>query len=263
MTTQAIDALRAIHEQMRALAGQLTDEQWASPSGCEGWRVQDVFAHVTSNMKETVDPSPPPEEPVEMKAEEAMDALVQPRLDWSPEQLLAEYDANAEGWLGAMAAMQEEPTASTVAPLADLGSHPLNMVANAFAFDHYCHLWIDMADLAADMPPATDDMVRPGIDWMIAGMPQMQPSELAQAVGQKLVLDLTGPGGGQWVIEPGSDMINVTEGDAGADDAAATIRSSAHDFVSWGTKRSDWRGACQIEGDEAAATPFLDTVNII
>ena len=82
MTTQAIDALRAIHEQMRALAGQLTDEQWASPSGCEGWRVQDVFAHVTSNMKETVDPSPPPEEPVEMMAEGAMDALVQPRLDW-------------------------------------------------------------------------------------------------------------------------------------------------------------------------------------
>ena len=43
----------------------------------------------------------------------------------------------------------------------------------------------------------------------------------------------------------------------------ATITSSAHDFVSWGTKRSDWRATCQVSGDEAAATPFLDTVNII
>ncbi len=262
MTEQAISALRDIHHQMREVLTGLDVGQWAEPSGCEGWRVQDVVAHVTSNLKNTVDPAPADQNAPELKAEEAMDALVEPRLGWSPEQLLAEYDQYFEGWIGAMSSLQEEPTASTVAPLADLGSHQLHLVANAFAFDHYCHLRIDLADQASALPPATDDMVRPGIDWMLAGLPQMQVEELAAAVQEPLLLDLTGPGGGQWVIGPAdeSGLVSVSEGSA---EVAATITSSAHDFVSWGTKRSDWRQACSIDGNSDAATAFLDTVNII
>ena len=37
----------------------LTDEEWARPSGCDGWRVQDVAAHTSSNFKATADPSSP------------------------------------------------------------------------------------------------------------------------------------------------------------------------------------------------------------
>lgn len=264
MTAQAITALKTIHEEMRSVLLSLDAQQWSAPSGCEGWRVQDVFAHVTSNMKETVEPTPPPAEGApDLGAEAAMEALVAPRKDWAPDQLLAEYDQYFEGWIGAMSALQEEPMASTVAPLADLGSHQMNLVANAYAFDHYCHLRIDLADLAGDLPEATDDMVRPGIDWMLAGMPQMQPADLSAAVSQPLQLNLTGPGGGSWTLGPAGDdgLITVTEGSSA--DVAATITSSAHDFVSWGTKRSAWNDACQLDGDPAAATPFLDTVNII
>ena len=57
-----------------------------------------------------------------MKAEEAMEALVAPRKDWTPAQLRAEYDRFYDGWIGAMGALQDEPMASTVSPLADLGS---------------------------------------------------------------------------------------------------------------------------------------------
>lgn len=264
MTTQAITALQDIHHQMRSVLTSLSAEQWSAQSGCEGWRVQDVFAHVTSNMKETVEPTPPPAEGApEMGAEAAMEALVAPRKDWAPEQLLEEYDRYFEGWIGAMGALQEEPMRSTESPLADLGTHPMHLVANAYAFDHYCHLRIDLADVALDLPEATDDMVRPGIDWMIAGMPQMQVAELAVAVSQPLQLNLTGPGGGSWVLGPAGDdgLMTVSEGHDAS--VAATITSSAHDFVSWGTKRSDWRSACTIDGDADAATAFLDTVNII
>jgi len=264
MTEQAIDALRAIHSEIRTMASTLTAEQWQSPSACEGWRVQDVFAHVTSNLKEVVEPAPPPEGEVpDIGAEAAMEAMVAPRKDWTPEQLMAEYDQYADGWLAAMAAMQEEPTASTEMPLADLGTHPLHLVANAFAFDHYCHLRIDLADVAGELTAADDTMVRPGIDWMIAGMPQMQPDALKAAVTSPLVLNLTGPGGGQWTISPAGDhaLIGVTAG--ASSDAVATISSSAHDFVSWGTKRSDWRQACELTGDTSVATSFLDTVDII
>lgn len=266
MTQQAVAALRSIHERVERLVTTLDAEDWSRASLCDGWRVQDVFAHMSSNMKETVDPTPPPEGAPDMKAEAAMEALIEPRRDWTPDQLLEEYRQYSEGWLGAMAAMQEEPTASTEAPLADLGTHPLHLVANAFAFDHYCHLWIDLlapqGPLEVEVEPPTDDIVRPGIDWMLAGMPQMQPAELAAVVTDPLALELTGPGGGSWVIGPAADdgIITVTEGTG---DVAATITSSAHDFVSWGTKRSDWRPACQLTGNAEAAKAFLDTVNII
>ncbi len=85
----------------------------------------------------------------------------------------------------------------------------MHMMANAFAFDHYCHLYIDILSpegpLPANLDEATDDMVRPGIEWMIAGMPQMQPTELAAVVTEPLELELTGPGGGTWTIQPAGE----------------------------------------------------------
>lgn len=268
MTRQAITALETIHRDVLSLLDSMTDDDWARPSACEGWRVQDVFAHMTSNMAETVEPTPPPEDPPPaMKAEEAMEALVAPRKDWTPEQVRAEYDRFYAGWIGAMAAMQDEPTASTVAPLADLGSHALHLVANAYAFDHYCHLRIDLlaptGPLTTDLPEPTDDMVRPGIDWMMAGLPQMQPDELPAVVTAPLRIELTGPGGGSWTLTPAGDdgFIGCVEGADG--DVAATVTSSAHDYVSWGTKRADWRDSCTVSGDEAYAASVLDVINII
>ena len=68
------------------------------PSGCAGWRVQDVAAHMSSNFKETSDPSPPPEPPLPpMPAERLMDMLVQPRLAWTSEQVLDELRVRARG----------------------------------------------------------------------------------------------------------------------------------------------------------------------
>lgn len=269
MTTEAVDAVRTIHEHFRSVLTGLSPHDWSKPSACEGWRVQDLLAHVTSNQKEFVDPTPPPAEPVPaMTAEEAMEALVAPRKDWSVDELLAEYDRYADAWFGVLDAMQQEPTASTMSPLADLGTYPMHMVANAFAFDHYCHLRIDLlapsGPIAADVPDATDAEIRPGIEWMLAGIPQMQPGVLQPVVTQPLGLRLTGAGGGEWTIRPDADDEHgLVVVDGLDDDVAATVESSAHDFVRWGTKRCDWRECCRVDGDERYATAVLDTLNIV
>jgi len=45
---------------------------------------------------------------------------------------------------------------------------------------------------------------------------------------------------------------------------APTLTSSAHDFVSWGTKRADWRATCTLDGARAdSAAVVLDAINII
>ena len=41
-----INALRANHDDLQEFFNSLTEEEWKMSSACEGWRVQDVFAHV-------------------------------------------------------------------------------------------------------------------------------------------------------------------------------------------------------------------------
>ena len=92
MTSQAVDALQKIHIQVEKVIDGMDQSDWQLQSLCEGWRVQEVFAHMSSNMKEAINPTPPPETPQEpMKAEEAMEALVEPRRDWTAQELLDEY----------------------------------------------------------------------------------------------------------------------------------------------------------------------------
>jgi hypothetical protein len=93
-------------------------------------------------------------------------------------------------------------------------------------------------------------------------MPWMCPT-LASVVDRPLVLTLDGPGGGTWTLAPdGPDgRIALTEG---ADpNAAATVHSTDHDFVIWGTKRRPYAGLTKIDGDDAYAGTVLDAVKVI
>ncbi len=270
MSIDAIAGLRANHDDLRLVLAAVSADDWPRPSACAGWRVQDVLAHVTSNFKEMVDPTPAPQPPASpapaMKAEDAMEALVAPRKSWSPAELLAEYDRYRDAALAILAGMQDEPLASTPFPVADLGTYAMHQLANAYCFDHYCHLRHDLlapkGPLAITLPPVDDARLRPGIDWMWSGLPQMCRESMT-VVTEPIGFVLTGPGGGSWTVHPaGSDgLVTIVEGDAGP--AAATVTSSAHDFVSWGTHRSDWRASCALDGDIAYATAVLDAIDIV
>jgi hypothetical protein len=75
------------------------------------------------------------------------------------------------------------------------------------------------------------------------------------------VINLTGPGGGAWTISRKGDDVAVEPGAPAA--AAAVVTSSAHDFVLWGTQRTSWRKACQVQGDDKVVATFLDALNIV
>ncbi len=281
MTKAAVAGLKAIHEDLGGVLATLTDTEWDQPTACEGWTVKDLVAHVTSNFKEMIEPTPAPE-PVDAgaaaaaspttaspTAEQAMEMLVAPRKSWSPAQLVGEYERYREAVFGALAAMQEEPTASTVIPIADLGRYPLHLLANAYCFDHYCHLRHDLlaptGPIDRPLPPIDDLRLRPGIEWMMEGLGKMQVENLNPLVARPLRFVFTGPGGGTWTVhpaEPGGDgTLRTVEG---ADvEAAATITSTADSFVRWGTCRWPWRDHCMLDGDEAYATAVLDALDIV
>lgn len=264
VSQEGISALRLAVEEVKTVISTLSDEEWDRPSGCQGWTVRDLVAHMSSNYKETVDPSPAPAEPLDLPAERMMDLLVASRETWTNKQILEEYLAYCDQAVAVLASMQEEPLASTPLPLADLGTYPMHALADAYAFDHYCHLRIDLLSpdgpITRPVPPADAVRLGPAVGWMITGMPQMQ-TDLGTQLTASITLSLTGPGGGSWVISPVGDGIEVSSSDGS--DSVAEVTSSGHDFVKWGTKRSDWRRHCTITGDSAVASRFLDALNIV
>ena len=90
MSQEGIAALRIAVNEVKSVITTLTEEEWSRPSGCIGWSVRDLVAHMSSNYKETVDPSPAPDEPINLPAERMMDLLIEPRKDWSNQQILDE-----------------------------------------------------------------------------------------------------------------------------------------------------------------------------
>ena len=261
MTAAAIPALESEVNYARELFATLTPDEWHSESGCEGWRVQDVVQHMAATFQQIVDAAS-----IDMgdseKVEEAAEVPVQARKDWTTDQVVAAYEEWVDKGVAALAALQEPPMAEMVVPISDLGSHPLHLMGNAIVFDHYCHLRYDIGaaiDRAAALP-RDEAALGATVEWMLAGIPQMCATGLAAGPQQAVNLVLDGPGGGSYVIAPGADVWTITEG---SDRDAPVVTSSTHDFVSWGTKRSDWRESTNGDTANLDVAAVLDAINVI
>ncbi len=261
MTASAIPALETQVRHAKELFATLRPAEWATPSGCDGWRVQDVAQHMAAVFQQIADPASI-DSGDSGKAEVSAEVPVQARKDWTIDEVVAAYDEWSAKGVAALAALQEPPMSDTVVPLSDLGSHPLHLLGNAIVFDHYCHLRYDIGaavDRAAALP-RDDAALTATREWMLAGLPQMCAAELAAASSQTVNLVFEGPGGGSFVLAPGADGWTVSDG---ADPDVPTIVTSVHDFVSWGTKRSDWRDQVTGDSDDPAVASILDAINVI
>jgi hypothetical protein len=143
----------------------------------------------------------------------------------------------------------------------------MHLIANAFAFDHFCHLRNDLlkpnGPLDRPVPPSDELRIGATLEWLIAGVPQMSGEAMKSSVTKPIGLKLTGPGGGEWTITPAPDdgLVGVAEGIAA--ETAAVVTSPGSEFVIWATQRRPWRERdVKIEGDEAYAASVLDALNL-
>jgi hypothetical protein len=137
--------------------------------------------------------------------------------DWSPGQVTADLDRQAEVVLPILESLQEEPNASTQAQLLDLGSYPLHAIPGMFAFDFYTHLrWDILAPRGPltghDAPKPDEVRLRPAVGWLLAGIPKMQAG-IRDSLAKPVTLVHTGPGGGAWQLDPSTELIAVTPTD--------------------------------------------------
>jgi uncharacterized protein (TIGR03083 family) len=260
MTAAAIPALEREVRFAMELFATLTPQEWASESGCDGWRVQDVVQHMAAVFQQIAD-APSIDTGDSGKAESSNEVPVQARREWTVGQVLDAYDEWAPKGVAALASLQEPPMSEMVVPIADLGTHPLSLLGNAIVFDHYCHLRHDLPTIErAGALPQEESTLNVTLEWMLAGLPQMCADALAAAPAQPVNLAVDGPGGGRYALAPTPDGWTVSPG---ADPTAPTVHTTVHEFVSWGTKRSDWRNSVTGDVDHPGVAGVLDAINII
>ncbi|HWD52311.1 MAG TPA: maleylpyruvate isomerase family mycothiol-dependent enzyme [Acidimicrobiales bacterium] len=232
----AIEGLQADREALLGICGGLTEAEWKTESGCPGWSVQDVVAHLGALFWVVVDPSMLPDAG-DLATERAQDAYVEARRQMSAEDVVADYTTVSSEAIDRLSGLEGQ---DFEVPLGDLGTYPASVLPNAFAFDHYTHIRTDLfsprGPLTGD-PPAADELrLVPAIDWIEAALPQ-QNTDLLASLGGRVDLVLEGPGGG--AIHLGSGP------------RSAEIHSGSAAFVRWITQRSTWEGeGVETSGDK-------------
>jgi uncharacterized protein (TIGR03083 family) len=267
MSELGVQGYRAEREAILEVATSLSADELRTPSDCAGWATRDVLAHLAASIHGVVDPA----FLVDMSngAEQAMEGPVAERRAWPIEQVLEEYETYSAQAADAFASLQAPPMADMPLPMMELGTHPMAILPGCFLFDSYCHLRNDIlapnGSIDRPEPPRDEQRLQPTLEWMLAGLPWMCADQLGPVVTRPLVLDFTGPGGGSFTVTPGDaareGRVVIAQG--AAIDAAATVTSSTHDFVVWGTRRRPWGDFVKVSGDDAYAAPILDAVNVI
>ena len=267
MTIEGVVAAEVLHTRIVGLARTFSSADWIAPSACPGWRVRDVIAHIGAGARSVIDPLPLPEErlPLPADRERQHDVHVDLRRSWTVAEVMEEFEQFGGERLTRLPGLQEKPLASSKIEIAGLGVYQMHAVADAVAFDCFCHLYHDIAQPAGPVhcelaAPSHEEMV-PVVNWMMWGLPQMQGPELDDSLLEPITIRLTGPGEGEWTVrrpDPAGRL--VVESGGGAE---VVVTSSAVDFVSWGTGRSAWHAACEVDGDMASAAAFLSTLDIV
>jgi uncharacterized protein (TIGR03083 family) len=225
MTAAAVNALQADRDAMFSVCAGMQEGAWSAPSGCEGWTVKDLVAHVGTLFWLVVDPSALPDASG-LATEKAQEVYVDARRPWSPVQVLEDY---ASVSTRAIEVLRGLATQDFEVPLGDLGTYPASLLPNAYAFDHFTHLRADLfaprGPLQSAPPPVDRLRVEATMDWIEAALPQQNAALLDRLTG---AVDLE-------VDDVAAGTIRVGRGEP-----VARISSDSVDFVRWVTQRGKW-----------------------
>ena len=161
--------------------------------------------------------------------------------EWPVVDPLTDFDTYTGKSLKVFAALQESPHAEREMDMAQFGTHTTDRLADLYLFDMYTHLRADVlrpyGPVDRPEPPRDEARLWPTVEWMVSVLPTPDAT---------IELDLDDR---SWTLGDGRPV--------------ARVRSDAHEFTIWASRRRPWRGFVTIEGDVAAAVAFLDAVNVV
>jgi uncharacterized protein (TIGR03083 family) len=265
MSKDGIHGMRAAGDDLLDIASRLTEDQWQLASTAAGWSIKDVFVHLGSLLEllqGAVSGAAVPDAGIE----ELNDRVVSTRRDWTPAEATKFLQEQLSAALGAFTGLQNEPVASTLVPMLDLGTYPLHAVADMFSFDMTTHLRYDilapLGPIHLSAPALDETRLRPAVSWLIQGLSQMQ-ADLSSHLLAPISLELTGPGHRQVLLTSDAGVLAVSQAADATVDAIATVTSTTVDFLGWSTQRMPWNPLVHISGDRQVAEHFLNALNLV
>jgi uncharacterized protein (TIGR03083 family) len=238
LATEGLEADRAA---LLAIFAGLTEADWQAQSGCAGWTVQDVVAHMGALFWVVVDRKRLPDVSG-LPTEQAQEVYVAARRALSAAEVAADYESVSAAAMPILASLDGQ---TFELPLGDLGTYPATLVPTAYNFDHFVHIRMDLfaprGPLTGAPPPADDLRLAPALDWIAAALPQQSADVFAGLPGS-ITFDLTGPG--------------ARRIDAGHGDPIGVVSLPVVDFVGAITCRASW-DAARIDSSSADLTPAL------
>ncbi len=252
-------AFKAERAQVLAFCEGLSPAQWTTDSCAEGWRIQDVVAHMGAGVHAMFGPAAS-KLLLGKDIEKLNDDMVAIRRDRSPGDVLGEYRRWTGVFANVMPPLAATPLGGVGLPLSELGKFPLRLFLSALVFDTYTHLRHDMAPaLGREVGAADANRLAVAFEWMMAVLGNQLRAARPGWLDRPLTISLTGPGGGLWRVDTSGavEPTNLVSG-------AAVITGLATQFPEWGTKRAGWRDReVHITGDADYGALFLDTMNIV
>ena len=238
---RAVDALATDRVELLNICSELDAESWGSESGCPGWSVKDVVAHMGALFWAALDPSVLPDT-TGLGTEQAQEMYVRSRRELSGPEVLDDYATVSEK---ALALLDQLAGADFEMELGDLGTYPARLVPKAFCFDHYTHIRLDLfaprGPLLGQAPTSDELRVVPTLDWIAAAVSQQNRAllESSPSIAANVVITGTGARTIQIGNSSGPEF--------------ATVRSDAETCVRWITQRAPWAELeVEMEGDPVA-----------
>jgi uncharacterized protein (TIGR03083 family) len=236
--SSAIDGLKADRDALVELCHGWRHEDWSQPSGCPGWTVQDLVAHMGALFWIVVDPARLADT-TGLPTEEAQEVHVKARRSMTPVEVLADYENVSTAAVETLTALAGQ---DFELPLGDLGTYPASVVPTAFCFDHYVHIRADLfvprGPLAGPVPPSDELRLAPTLDWVEAALPQ-QNRQIVDALSGAVDIVLTGPGARTITLGSGRPV--------------GFVAVDGPSFVRCVTGRASWGGPnIKVGGDPAS-----------
>ncbi len=259
-----VAALTAEWTAIAELCAELDEAEWAAPTDCPGWSVQDNVSHMIGTERMLLgDPAP------EIDVGEAShvrneigrinELWIAERRPWAPAEVLAEFREVTAARLEALAAMtQEDFDAESWTPA---GTDTYGRFMRIRTLD----CWVHEQDIrgAVGRPGHRDGPVVEVTLDEFAFAVGFAVAKLGRAPdGARVLIELTGPAARNWrvqVAERRGRLVESFDGDAGP---TITLRTGAHTYTRLAGGRIAGEvalsaGLVSLEGDTEAAERIL------
>jgi uncharacterized protein (TIGR03083 family) len=263
-----VDDLAAVWQSIEDLCATLTPEQWALPTDCPGWSVQDLLSHMVGTESKILGRSSPAHTPqnagrLPNAIAERNEVEVDYRRSRSGAQVLAEFREVTAARLTALRAMPEESFAREFD--SPLGKMPYREFLRMRFFD----CWIHEQDMrrALGRPGALEGpLARQGIDRLIAALPYVVGKKVGAPDGATAVFAISGPVGDTAAIGMEGRRAHRLDDVPAAPTVLLTMDTETFICLScgrWDPRTTLQRGRVAIAGDEALGRDILEQLNIM